>query len=280
MFYDSLLYPPHISEMARRISSIFSLGSNSSSRTEDSNDSRLPASVHPSRPPRQRSPARLSARSTPELRPTNNLQDLNDNQSSSPTPPFNPSLLPRIDDEHHLLQPPQLLSPCTIQSESNGGSRPASVGSRPRSRAGNDNPLGQHPTFLKPLPVRPGSSGGGRPASGESGPGSSAGSRPDSQSPSRPASPVKSRPQTPATEQKSGKRRSWLPGRFKAEAQDEGYDTQITPALIITPQGKLPYDTSLLANFLKVTMMSNHTPFDVADLGARSQIFGTKKETL
>jgi len=243
--------------MARRISSIFSLGSNSSNRSESSNDSRLPASVHPSRPPRERSSATLAAKSTPELRPTNNLSDLHKNQSSDHTPPFNPSLLPRVDDDHRLLQPPQHLSPYPIRSESYGGSRPASVGSRPQSRASNDDLLGHPPIFLNPLPIRPESSGGGRPVSGHSGPGSSAGSRSGSRPPSRPASPIKSRPQTPTTEQKLSKRRSWLPGRFRAEAQDEGLDTQTTQASMITPQGKLPYDTSLLANFQKVTIVWN-----------------------
>lgn len=265
--------------MARRISSIFSLGSNSSNRTESSNDSRLSASVCSSRLPRNRSPATLSAKSTPELRPTNNLQDLHNNQSLDPTPPFHPPLLPRIDDDHHIPQSPQHLSPYPIQPESHGGSRPASVGSRPQSRASNDDLLGHPPTFLKPLPIRPESPGGGRRVSGESGLGSSAGSRPGSRPPSRPASPIKSRPQTPTTEQKIGKRRSWLPGRFKAEAQDEWHDTQTTPASIITPEGKLPYDTSLLANFQKVTMMPNLTHSSGADLGSRSQISGTQKET-
>jgi len=242
--------------MARRISSIFSLGSNSSDRTESSNDSRLPSSVNPSRPPRDRSPATLAAKSTPELRPTNNLQDLHKNQSSGLTPPFNPSLLPRIDDDHPLLQPPQHLSPYPVRSQSPSGSRPASVGSRPQSRAGNHDLLAHPPALLSPLAIWPDSSGGGRPVNGGSGPGSSAGSHPGSRPSSRPASPIKPRSQTPTTEEKAGKRRSWLPGRFKAEAQDEGHDTQTSKASIITPQGNIPYDTSPLASLQKVSMVS------------------------
>lgn len=237
--------------MAKRLSSLFSLGSNASDRTESSNDSRLPSSENPSRPPRDRSSATLTAKSTPELRPTNKLRR---NQSSGAIALFNPTDLPRIDDDHSLLQPPQLLSPHTSQAKPMGGSRPASLGSRPRTRDDIIDPIGGHPPLLMPLPIRPVSASGGRPVSSRSGAGSSAGSRPGSRDPSRPASPARlSRPQTPTGEQKLAKRRSWLPGRFKTEVQNGVLDVQSSQASVITPQGKLPYDITPLANFQKVS---------------------------
>lgn len=237
--------------MARRISSIFSLGSSSSSRTESSNDSRLSASTHPSRPPRKRRSTSLAAKSTPDLRPAVNLQDLHINQSSGHTPTIIPPILPRIEDDYPLLRPSLNLSPYPVRPESQNGRRPASVGGRPRSRADDNDILGHSSTLLKPLPMSPDSPGGGSPLSA----GGSPGSRPGSRPPSRPASPIKSCPPTPVTESKLGKRRSWLPTRFRAEMQQEERDGQTTQASIITPQGKLPYDTSPLANFQKVSMM-------------------------
>lgn len=237
--------------MARRISSIFSLGSSSSSRTESSNDSRL--SVRPSRSPRKRSSTSLAAKSTPDLRPATNLRHLHINQSSGHTPTINPRILPRIEDDYPILRPSLHLSPYPIRPESQGGSRPASFGGRPRSRADDNDILGHSSTLLKPLPMSPDSRSGGSPLSA----GGSSGSRPGSRLSSRAASPIKSRPQTPVAESKLGKRRSWLPTRFRAEMQQEERDGQTTQASIITPQGKLPYDTSPLANFQKVTMMSS-----------------------
>lgn len=232
--------------MAPRISSIFSIGSNYSDQTQRSDDSRFPPSAHPARPFREQSPAKLAARSTPDLRPTSNLQNLHDNQSSGLTPPFNPSLLPRIEDDHPLLQPSQLLSPHSVLSDSPNGSRPTSIASY------GDALQQQPPNLLKPMPIRSESPGISRPVSRGSGPESSADSRPGSRAPSRPGSPIKSRPQTPTTEHKVSKRRSWLPGRSKAEALDEEHGAQMPQAWLVTPQETLRYDASALANFQKV----------------------------
>ena len=240
--------------MARRISSIFSLSSSYSDQTQSSNDSRLPSSVHPARPSREQSPAKSPAKSTPNLRPTNTLQELHNNQSSGLTPPADPSLLPRIDDDHPLLQSPNLLSPIPPPSESPGGSRPTSIGSRPQSGTSLGEFLLQAPAFLKPVPARSESPGGSRPISIGSAPGSNAGSRPGSRPPSRPASPSKSRPQTPTKEHRLGRRRSWLPGRPKMEVQEQEHDKPTSAAWTVTPEDKLPYDTSALANFQKVSM--------------------------
>lgn len=242
--------------MAKRISSLFSLGSNYSDRTESSIDSRLPSSENPSRPPR-RSSMTLAAKSTPELRPTNRLRR---NQSSGVIPPFNPSDLPPIDDVDALPQPPQLLSPHISQMKPIGGGRPASLGSRPRTKDDINDSLGGPPPLLMPLPIRPGSAGGVRPVSSWGGAGSNAGSRPGSRDPSRPASPARlSRPQTPTGEQKLAKRRSWLPGRFRTDVLNGELDIQKSQASVITPQGKLPYDITPLANFQKVNRSSPNT---------------------
>jgi len=228
--------------MARRISSILSIGSSNSDKTQSSNSSRGSSSIHPTRPSAEQSAfAKLTANSKAEPRPTNNLQDLHSHQSSGFPPPLKSSLLPPIDDDHPILQSPHLLSPIPIDTTSPNGSRAASISSRPQSAHGTFDPANPNAPLLKPLPVQPGSHGGTRPVSGESAP------------PSRPGSPIKSRPQTPTKDQNLRRRRSWLPGRSKVEVQEQEPGPEHTwQAWIVTPQEKRPYDVAALTDFQKV----------------------------
>ena len=248
--------------MAKRLSSIFSMGSNVSNQ---SSDSRISSSIHPARPSREQSqspvlasgaqrrlpgseqhdPTKFSRESIPNLRPTSHLQNLHEEQSSGYTPPFDPTLLPRIEDDDVLLNPPPLLKPMPMRAQSPGGSRDSS---RPVSRG---NPLDSRPASRgNPFDNRPAS----RPPSSRSP------SRPPSQPASRPASPIRLRPQTPTarpltptTEAKLAKRRSWMPGKFWKPEQDEGDHVNNPQAWMVAPHEKIPYDVSGLASFQKVS---------------------------
>ena len=236
---------------AKRISSIFSMGSNVS---DQSSESRLSPSIHPARPPRdpsqspsfasektshdshlgQQDSANLLGQSLSNLRPTHHLQNLHNEQSSGLTPPFDPTILPRIEDNDLLLNPPILRKPMPIQAESPNGSP---RGSRPVSRG---NPFDSRSSS------RPSS---GRPPS-----------CPPSQPASRPASPVKLRPPTPTahpltptSEAKLAKRKSWIPGKSRKVGQDGGDHGDIPQAWLVTPNEKTPYDVSALANFHRVS---------------------------
>lgn len=247
---------------AKRISSIFSMGSNVS---DQSSESRISPSGHPARPPREQSRSPVSAsgeqshvpgsgqrnsadflrKSLPSLRPTTHLQNLHSEQSSGYTPPFDPTILPRIEDDDVLLNPPPLLKPLPVRAQSPGsslgGSRPVSRGnpmdSRPASRG---NPFDSGSSSRPPSSRRP--------------------SRPPSQSASRPASPIRllpqtptARPLTPTTDAKLAKRRSWMPGKLRKAGQDEGDHANGPQAWMVTPKEKRPYDVSGLANFQRVS---------------------------
>ena len=244
---------------AKRISSIFSMGSNVS---DQSSESRISPSIHPARPSREqsqspvytsreqspilgsgrRNPADFSRKSLPNLRPTSQLQNLHSQQSSGFTPPFDPTILPRIEDNDVLLlNPPPLLKPLPIRAQSPssslGGRRPASRGDPIDSRSSSRPPSSRPP------------------------------SRPPSQPASRPTSPSKFRPQTPTarpqtpstrpltptTEAKLAKRRSWMPGKLRKPGQDEGDHAHSPQAWMVTPNEKIPYDVSALANFHRVS---------------------------
>ena len=254
--------------MAKRLSSIFSLGSNVS---DQSSDSRISSSIHPARPLREQSPSpvlalgeqpssvdptKLSRKSLPNLRPISHLHSLHEEQSSGFTPPFDPTLLPRIEDDDVLLNPPPLLKPMPMRAQSPGGSRDSS---RPVSRG---NPLDSRPASRgNPFDSRPASPGNpfdNRPASRP--PSGRSPSRPPSQPASRPASPIRLRPQTPTarpltptTEAKLAKRRSWMPGKLRKREQDEGDHVNNPQAWMVAPNEKIPYDVSGLANFQKVS---------------------------
>ena len=248
---------------AKRISSIFSMGSNFS---DQSSESRMSSSVHPARPPKEQSqspnhasgkqspasgfghqdPVKLSRKSLPSLRPTSHLQNLHSEQSSGFTPPFDPTILPRIEDDDVLLNPPLLLKPLPIRAQSPNGS---SEGSRPVSRG-------------KQMDSRPPSRGSPFDSRSNSRPPSSRPpSRPPSQPASRPASPIKlrpptptARPLTPTTEAKLAKRRIWMPGKSRKEGQDGGDHVNSPQAWVVTPREKIPYDVSGLAGFHRVSI--------------------------
>ena len=248
--------------MAKRLSSIFSMGSNVS---DQSSDSRISSAIHPARPSReqnqslvlasgephrlpgseQHDPTKFLRKSLPNLRPTSHLQNLHEEQSSGFTPPFDPTLLPRIEDDDVLLNPPPLLKPMPMRAQSPGGSRDSS---RPVSRG---NPFDSRPASRgNPFDSRPAS----RPPSSRSP------SRPPSQAASRPASPIRLRPQTPTarpltptTESKLAKRRSWMPGKLRKPEQDEGDHENNPQAWMVAPHEKITYDVSRLANFEKVS---------------------------
>lgn len=241
---------------AKRISSIFSMGSNVS---DQSSESRISSSINPARPPReqsqspvyasgQRNPVNLSL---PDLRPTSHLQNLHNEQSSGLTPPFDATILPRIEDDDVLLNhPPPLLKPLPLRAQSPGGG--SLEGSRPVSRG---NPLDSRPASRgNPFDSRSSS----RP------PSSRPPSRPPSQPASRPASPIKFRPQTPTarpltptTEAKLAKRRSWMPGKLRKAGQDGGDHVNSPQAWMITPNENIPYDVSGLASFHRVPELWN-----------------------
>ena len=248
---------------AKRISSIFSMGSNAS---DQSSESRMSSSIHPARPPREQSqsiehaskkqistpglgqqdPANLSRTSPTNLRPTSHLQNLHNEQSSGFTPPFDPTILPRIEDDDLLLNPPLLRKPMPIRAQSPNGSlgdsRPVSRGnqmdSRPPSRG---NPFDSRPSSRPPSSLPP--------------------SRPPSQPASRAASPVKlrpptptARPLTPTTEANLAKRKSWMPGKTRKAGQDGGDHGSYPQAWLVTPKDKTPYDVSGLASFHRVSV--------------------------
>ena len=238
------------------------MGSNVS---DQSSESRISSSIHTARPPREqsRSPVHasgeqghvpssgpqesvhLSERSIPNLRPTSHLQNLHSEQSSGYTPPFDPTILPRIEDDDVLLNPPLLLKPLPIRAQSPNGSlgssRPVSRGnptdSRPASRG---NPFDSRSSSRPPSSRPP--------------------SRPPSQPASRPASPVKlrpstptARPMTPTTEAKLAKRRNWMPGKIRKAGQDGGDIVNSLRAWMVMPKEKVPYDVSELASFHRVS---------------------------
>ena len=238
------------------------MGSNVSDK---SSESRLSSSIHPARPPRERSqsptlisgkpshdpglgqqdPGNLLGESLPNLRPTSHLQNLHNEQSSGYTPPFDPTILPRIEDNDILLNPPILRKPMPIRAQSPidspGGSRPVSRGNQMDSR-----PVSRGNPFDSRSSSRPPSS---RPPS-----------CPSSQPASRPASPVKLRPPTPTahpltptSEAKLAKQKSWIPGKSRKAGQD-GDHGNIPQAWIVTPKEKIPYDVSALANFHRVSL--------------------------
>ena len=241
------------------------MGSNVS---DQSSASRVSPSIHPARPPREQSkspdyasgkqsqtsglgpqdPVNLAREPIPDLRPTSHLQNLHNEQSSGYTPPFNPTILPRIEDDDVLLNPPLLRKPIPIRAQSPngslGGSRPVSRGnamdSRPASRG---NPFESRSSSRPPSSRPP--------------------SRPPSQPASRPTSPAKlrpptptARPLTPTTEAKLAKRKSWMLGKPRKTAQDGGDHGSQSQAWMVTPKEKTPYDVSELANFHRVRFPS------------------------
>ena len=218
--------------MARRLSSIFSMGSNSSDAT--SNGSRPRSAFNPDYPASDHLPSAqlTSPKSTPDLRPStpsSRFQDAQQLYTARRTPPIDTS------------RPSPRFGPLTspLPSLEEDGGLPS-------------------PLFLrKPVPQQAASPVSSRPVSRNSGPGSSASSRDGTRPQSRTASPAKLRPNTPTSEQsKLSKRRTWLPGsKGKPGSEDSDISGMSGSASwIITPrqQDSLRYDLVPLANFQKV----------------------------
>ncbi|KAI4184097.1 MAG: hypothetical protein LQ348_004596 [Seirophora lacunosa] len=255
---------------AKRISSIFSLGSTSSDKSSNLSAPTLsPNPSHSSRgsnPPRKPLPASHQAR---RLSNSASAQELRVRQDPQWTPTFGPALSPPLTGEDDLpsLNGTHKPLPRPIDSPTHPSSR---AGSRPGSR-----PPSPSKAFLRPLtPV----SDAGRPASrGSSHPGSHAGSRPsspykdfhrpftpssDTSRPasggnigpgSRPDSPSKrTRAAAPTNELKINKRKSWIPGKARVEVHSE--EVQLPNAWIAAPSNleKPSYDLSPLMNFQRI----------------------------
>lgn len=221
--------------MAKRLSSIFSLGSNNSEASSHSSKSRPRSVFTADQVPADHLPSALltSPRSTPDLRPStlsSRFQDAQLLQYARRAPPGDPSrlsphvgpvissALPSLDEDDGLLAPPFPRKPLPQQTGSPDGSRPVSRSSRPGSRAPSRDGMAPH---------------------------------------SRTSSPTKLRLATPTGEQsRLSKRRSWLPGsRGRPEADSAGIDgASGNAAWILTPvtQDKLHYDLTPMINFQKV----------------------------
>lgn len=214
--------------MARRIPSIFSLGSN---RSDHSSDVPRPlSSFDPDRPPKDFYAVHLERNSTPDLRrftPSPSAQSLHSSQLSNELPSTDMQFLSVpgiIDGGPQFLQPPQLLKPLPHPLDYPGGSRLL------RGANGSD----------------------GRPVSRDSS--SRGSSTAGSISGSRSTSPSHIQPVATTNESRASKRRSWLPTKSRAESIDESQDVHSARAWIMTsdPRDKIDYDLSTLLNFQKV----------------------------
>lgn len=234
--------------MARRLSSILSLGSKHSDTSSDA--SRRRSSFYPSDPSGDHPPSATLTphKSTPDL-----TLDMATRQSS-----------------FEQLQA-MTRSPPTDASRLSPRFGPAM--STPLPGLEEDSPMPLPPPHIprKPIPQQTGSPGSSRPQSRGAIPGSRAASREGSAPNSRAASPAKFRPLTPTGEQSLfSKRRSWMPSsRGRAESQSEAQHDIMQgqfgdESWIVTPQTQhtLRYDLAPLASFQKVHVFS----FKLGDL--------------
>ena len=271
---------------AKRLSSVFSLGSTSSGK---SNDSRTPTLRTPQES-RTTSPSRLTYMNTSTLQPSASSPDLR----TSITPQF-PQLDPAFDPTYPTLVlgnsglPPGISKPLPLPPGSLRAIRPGSVaGSRPGSPPKNfsrptssDGSRATSPSrqFIYPIAQ---ASENSRPSRPPSRVGLTPTSRPSSRTGltpiSTPISPVKhlSRPTTPTTEKRLSKRRSWLPGRSKHDSADEGEGAHAPPhAWELSPNQQRPYDVSPLLNFQKVSAAATSMEDDrILTVSIRSRSFG------
>ena len=239
---------------AKRLSSIFSLGSTSSDKSN--NDRNRPPSVHSPHDLRTSSPPGRLQISTSTLQPSASSPNLR-----TPTSGTSPRLSLSFDPTHpssrlgHNALPPGVHKPLPLPPGSFRGARPQSAtGSRPTSPIKNfsrpssspgSGPASPSKDFLQPLTP---SSETGRP------------SRPTSTvghiSISRPTSPVKhlARPATPTSEKKLSKRRSWMPSRSKQDSSEVLDGAHTSPqAWLLAPDQQRPYDASTLVTFQRVS---------------------------
>ncbi|KAL8950981.1 MAG: hypothetical protein Q9222_003015 [Ikaeria aurantiellina] len=254
----------------KRISSLFSLGSNASS-DKSSNASFAPPSSHHSQSSRGSSPPRkpLPANARlPPLATSTNAHEFRGRSGHSAHPSLGSTLSPPLTSEDDLLPPTGIFKPLPQRIGSPVGS---ATNSRPGSR-----PTSPSKGFLRPMtPVsdsgRPESRASNRPGSRASSPhkdfhrpftpvsdNSRPGSRGNLGSGSRSASPSKQllHSATP-TKEKLSKRRSWLPGKSPIDLP--AGDVQLPRAWIVTSSTseKASYDLSSLVTFQKVTELWN-----------------------
>ncbi|KAL8731243.1 MAG: hypothetical protein Q9181_004357 [Wetmoreana brouardii] len=260
---------------AKRISSIFSLGSNSSDKS--SNVSFATPSSHPSQSSRGSSPPRKplpASAKIPALTTSTTNQELHE-QNSHPVPSlFGPTLSPPLTGDDNLSIPPVTLKPLPHGIGSPVGSTTSLTSSRPGSRSASPNKA-----FLRPLTPtsdisRPDSRASSRPGSRASSPQknfhrpftpSSDTSRPASRGTlgpgSRPESPSKQLLHSTAAigDQRFAKRKSWLPGKSRVVAQPG--EVKLPEAWIVAPSNieRYPYDPSPLANFQRVGELWNES---------------------
>ncbi|KAL8774901.1 MAG: hypothetical protein Q9203_004012 [Teloschistes exilis] len=252
---------------AKRISSIFSMGSTSSDKST-STAFTVPSS-HPSHSSRGSSPPRKPLPASAELRPlltSRSNQELRAGGAPQIPPLIGPRLSPPLTGEDDFAASADILKPLPQRFGSPVDSTASLGGSRPASRPGSPSK-----TFLRPLTPtsdtsRPNSRAGSRPGSRTSSPQkhfhrpftpTSDSSRPASRGTSgpksRPESPSKQRLSSAAPqEQRIAKRKSWLLGKARTEVQHG--DGQLPQAWIIAPSTaqKHPYDLSSLVEFQKV----------------------------
>ncbi|KAL8943908.1 MAG: hypothetical protein Q9216_000802 [Gyalolechia sp. 2 TL-2023] len=244
---------------ARRISSIFSLGSNSdkSSNASSTLTSHLSNSSRDSNkpPPASRRSLKTSA-----------SQELREKQAIQATPTFGPTLSPPLTGDGWC--PPNAVPERTGSPEDIATSK---TGSRPNSR-----PASPSHGLLRPLtPVsdagQPDSRASSRRGSRTSSPHKdfhrpftpiSDVSRPASRATygpgSRPASPSK-QPPTSTKEKRISRRKSWIPGRSRIDVDAGG--VQLPQAWVVSPLSvdKLPYDVSPLVDFQQVPELWNES---------------------
>lgn len=272
--------------MARRISSIFSLGSNSSGTS--SNDPKSSPLFSFGDPTKEKESPRLDRTFTPDLRPSapaSRFQDVQPYPDARQSPPIDTSRhspqvqpglsapLPPLEEIGGLdmLHPPELRKPLPEQRAGSPiGSRPASkpvsrptsrgsgFDSRPTSRAGpGRDHSAPHSRAASPSKLRPHT-----PTSDTNRPSSRASAGRDQSAPhSRAGSPSKLRPLTPTSDSnRSSRRMSWIPGRNRSASRGEDVRTPIIPpgsAWLLAPlsQDKTDYDLSSLTNFQVVRSM-------------------------
>ena len=275
--WSSLISNVTMERSARRISSIFSLGSGSSGK--NSNASHQTSSTVPTEISTTESPLPPVPPKGPSAVPDNAIfmGYIPDMPPHAPPPVPSkemalglPAIPPRVPHErpHSTFTPtlyPDGKPPASLGTSRSMGhlprleedglllapylaARPQNNASpdhsRPNSQAGLGSRSGS-PTRLKPLPE-----GAESPFSEKSN--SRPGSRADSRS--RPSSPSKgSRSLTPTSD---SRRRSWLPGRARRDSHEPDQETHMPRAWILGSEDNAPYNVSPLANFSQVFLPS------------------------
>ena len=276
---------------AKRLSSLFSLGSTS----EKSNDSRMPTTRTP-QDSRTNSPSRLPHISTSTLQPSASSPNLR-----TPISGLSPQLDPAFDSTYSTATlgsqglPPSFFKPEPLPLGSLRVIRPGNAagsrsGSPPKNFSRPNSSDGSRATSPSRDLIRPmtPTSENGRPSRPASRAGLTPISRPASRVGlipiSRPTSPDKhlSRPATPTTEKRLSKKRSWLPGRSKHDSADEGGGAHTTPrAWVLSPHQQRTYDVSPLLNFQRVSAATTSLKDSrLLTASSRSQSFGMSAGTL